>query len=60
MRNTRHQGALAEAIFNGLRGYFESNPPVGTRFAQQVRRSTMASVLAAPASDAAATTGHTR
>jgi len=59
LRNTRHQGALAEAIFNGLRGYFESNPPVGTRFAQQVRRSTMASVLAAPASDAA-TTGHTR
>ena len=60
LRNTRHQGALAEAIFNGLRGYFESNPPVGTRFAQQVRRSTMASVLAAPASDAAATTGHPR
>jgi N-acetylmuramoyl-L-alanine amidase len=60
LRNTHHQGALAEAIFNGLRGYFESNPPVGTRFAQQVRRSTMASVLAAPASDAAATTGHTR
>ena len=59
LRNTRHQGALAEAIFNGLRGYFESNPPVGTRFAQQVRRSTMASVLAAPPSDAAAT-GHTR
>jgi N-acetylmuramoyl-L-alanine amidase len=53
LRNTRHQGALAEAIFNGLRGYFESNPPVGTRFAQQVRRATMASVLAAPASDAA-------
>jgi len=60
LRNTRHQGALAEAIFNGLRGYFESNPPVGTRFAQQVRRSTMASVLAAPASDATTTTGHTR
>jgi N-acetylmuramoyl-L-alanine amidase len=59
LRNTRHQGALAEAIFNGLRGYFESNPPVGTRFAQQVRRSTMASVLAAPVSDAAAS-GHTR
>jgi N-acetylmuramoyl-L-alanine amidase len=54
LRNTRHQGALAEAIFTGLRAYFESNPPVGTRFAQQIRHATVASVLAAPASDAPA------
>jgi N-acetylmuramoyl-L-alanine amidase len=48
LRNTRQQGALADAIFAGLRGYFEQNPPAGTRFAQ-ARRSTVASVLAAPA-----------
>jgi N-acetylmuramoyl-L-alanine amidase len=45
LRNARHQAALAEAIFTGLRGYFEANPPVGTRFAQ-ARRSTVASVAA--------------
>jgi N-acetylmuramoyl-L-alanine amidase len=47
LRNTRHQAALADAIFGGLRSYFEANPPVGTRFAQ-AHRPTMASVLAAP------------
>jgi N-acetylmuramoyl-L-alanine amidase len=51
LRNARHQSALAEAIFTGLRGYFEQNPPVGTRFAQ-ARRSTVASVAAASATDA--------
>jgi N-acetylmuramoyl-L-alanine amidase len=34
LRNTRHQAALADAIFDGLHNYFESYPPVGTRFAQ--------------------------
>ena len=48
LRNTRHQGALADAIFAGLRGYFVTNPPVGTRFAQARRGTTVASVLAAP------------
>jgi N-acetylmuramoyl-L-alanine amidase len=48
LRNTRHQAALAEAIFDGLHHYFETYPPVGTRYAQS-RRSTVASVLAAPA-----------
>jgi N-acetylmuramoyl-L-alanine amidase len=52
LRNTRHQAALADAIFAGLRGYFTSNPPGGTRFAQ-AHRPTMASVLAAPGGDAA-------
>jgi N-acetylmuramoyl-L-alanine amidase len=52
LRNTRHQSALADAIFAGLRGYFTSNPPGGTRFAQ-AHRPTMASVLAAPGGDAA-------
>jgi N-acetylmuramoyl-L-alanine amidase len=44
LRNTRHQAALADAIFNGIHSYFESNPPAGTRFAK-ARRSTVASVL---------------
>jgi N-acetylmuramoyl-L-alanine amidase len=46
LRNTRHQAALAEAVFNGLHNYFESYPPVGTRYAQ-ARRSTVTTVLAA-------------
>jgi N-acetylmuramoyl-L-alanine amidase len=52
LRNTRHQAALADAIFAGLRGYFTANPPGGTRFAQ-AHRATIASVMAAPAADAA-------
>src|ERR1700722_2812812 len=52
LRNTRHQAALADAVFAGLRGYFQANPPVGTRYAQ-AHHATMASVLAAPGTDAA-------
>ena len=48
LRNTRHQAALADAVFAGLRGYFQANPPGGTRYAQ-AHRATVASVLAAPA-----------
>ncbi|HUI59291.1 MAG TPA: N-acetylmuramoyl-L-alanine amidase, partial [Steroidobacteraceae bacterium] len=48
LRNPRQQAVLADAIFSGVRNYFEQNPPVGTRFAQ-ARRSTVASVMAAPA-----------
>jgi N-acetylmuramoyl-L-alanine amidase len=58
LRNTRRQAALAEAIFDGLHTYFENYPPVGTRFAQS-RRSTVASVLAAPAAASAAAVGRT-
>ncbi len=47
LRNAREQSSLAEAIFTGVRSYFEQNPPVGTRFAQ-ARRSTVASLMAAP------------
>jgi N-acetylmuramoyl-L-alanine amidase len=47
LRNAKHQGKLADAIFAGIRGYFETNPPNGTRFAQ-MRRSTVAGVLADP------------
>lgn len=39
-----HQGRLAQAIFGGIRGYFEANPPDGTSFARARRGG---SVLAA-------------
>ena len=52
LRNTHHQGALADAIFAGLRGYFATNPPVGTRFAQARRGTTVASVLTSAPVDA--------
>jgi N-acetylmuramoyl-L-alanine amidase len=48
LKNRKHQGKLADAIFSGIRGYFETNPPNGTRFAQ-MRRGTVAGVLADPA-----------
>jgi N-acetylmuramoyl-L-alanine amidase len=34
LRSRAEQQRLAEAIFSGIRGFFESNPPPGTRFAQ--------------------------
>jgi N-acetylmuramoyl-L-alanine amidase len=46
LRNPRQQGNLADAIFAGVRSYFEQNPPAGTRFAQS-RRATIASVSTA-------------
>jgi N-acetylmuramoyl-L-alanine amidase len=45
LRNPRQQASLAEAIFAGVRSYFEQNPPAGTRFALE-RNSTIASVAA--------------
>jgi N-acetylmuramoyl-L-alanine amidase len=48
LKSSKHQAKLAEAILAGIRGYFESNPPAGTRFAQ-MRRSQLAGVIAAPA-----------
>jgi N-acetylmuramoyl-L-alanine amidase len=42
LRNPRQQVNLADAIYVGVRNYFEQNPPVGTRFAQ-TRRNTVAS-----------------
>jgi N-acetylmuramoyl-L-alanine amidase len=47
LKNARHQGKLADAIFTGIRGYFETNPPNGTRFAQ-MRRAAVAGVMADP------------
>jgi N-acetylmuramoyl-L-alanine amidase len=46
LKSTGQQAKLADAIFSGVRRYFEENPPAGTRFAQ-ARRSTVASVAAA-------------
>jgi N-acetylmuramoyl-L-alanine amidase len=48
LKNARQQANLADAIFAGVRTYFEQNPPAGTRFAQ-ARRATMASVATAAA-----------
>jgi N-acetylmuramoyl-L-alanine amidase len=48
LKSDRHQERLAETIFSGLRGYFEVNPPPGTRLAR-MRRSTLAGVMATPA-----------
>jgi len=48
LKTASHQGKLANAIFSGLRNYFERNPPPGTRFAS-LRRETMASLASAPA-----------
>ncbi|MGH8138303.1 MAG: N-acetylmuramoyl-L-alanine amidase [Steroidobacteraceae bacterium] len=49
LRSLRQQANLADAIFTGIRSYFERNPPAGTRFAQ-ARRSTVATVIAATSS----------
>jgi len=49
LKSVRYQDRLAETIFSGLRGYFEESPPPGTRLAR-LRRSTLAGVMAAPAS----------
>ncbi len=48
LKTPRYQGQLADAIFSGVRNYFEQNPPAGTRFAA-ARRATMASVSTASA-----------
>jgi N-acetylmuramoyl-L-alanine amidase len=45
LRSPRQQANLADAIFAGVRNYFEQNPPAGTRFAQ-ARRATVASAAA--------------
>ena len=47
LKSERHQARLADTIFTGLRGYFEVNPPPGTRLAR-TRRSTLAGVMATP------------
>jgi N-acetylmuramoyl-L-alanine amidase len=48
LKTDRHQERLADTIFSGLRGYFEVNPPPGTRLAK-MHRSTLAGVVVSPA-----------
>lgn len=48
LRTTRQQGKLADAIFIGVRGYFDRFPPAGTRFAQE-KHSTIASAVTSTA-----------
>jgi N-acetylmuramoyl-L-alanine amidase len=51
LRTDAHQAKLANAIFSGLRGYFEDSPPPGTLFARNRRASSGVSVvLASPTS----------
>jgi N-acetylmuramoyl-L-alanine amidase len=47
LKSGNHQERLAQTIFTGLRGYFEVNPPPGTRLAR-TRRATLAGMMAAP------------
>jgi len=42
LKSGAQQEKLANAIFTGLRGYFESNPPPGTRFASARRATQLA------------------
>ena len=35
LSNPKHQRTVAQAILNGIRGYFDDNPPPGTLFAMQ-------------------------
>jgi N-acetylmuramoyl-L-alanine amidase len=48
LKSRKGQQRLADSIFTGLRGYFEVNPPPGTRLAH-MRRSTLAGVATPPA-----------
>ncbi len=38
LRDSRHQGRLADAMLAGIRSYFYENPPPDTRIAMEVRR----------------------
>lgn len=37
LRDARHQERLAQAILNGVRRYFETNPPAGSHFAKAAK-----------------------
>ncbi|HTX24273.1 MAG TPA: N-acetylmuramoyl-L-alanine amidase [Steroidobacteraceae bacterium] len=49
LRNSDEQQKLAEAIFSGLRSYFELYPPAGTRFARDREPAPASAVLAGAA-----------
>ena len=46
LRRREHQALLADAIFSGVRGYFERNPPDGTRYARAENESRGTTALA--------------
>jgi N-acetylmuramoyl-L-alanine amidase len=48
LRRAEHRKELADAIFAGVRRYFETFPPDGTRFAQAARMGSPATARAAP------------
>jgi N-acetylmuramoyl-L-alanine amidase len=48
LKSIPHQAKIADAIFQGIRVYFEKNPPPGTRFAQ-MKRSQLAALPSLPA-----------
>jgi N-acetylmuramoyl-L-alanine amidase len=50
--NAKHQQRLAEAIYQGVRGYFYTNPPPGTLVAQLRAQSRDPSVIASAKSEA--------
>jgi N-acetylmuramoyl-L-alanine amidase len=55
----KHQQRLAEAIFQGVRGYFYTNPPPGTLVAQQRSQSHDPAVVASAKGDASTSgSGH--
>jgi N-acetylmuramoyl-L-alanine amidase len=54
LRSVAHQAKLAAAIHHGLRDYFYSDPPAGTRIAQMARREPRAE-LATTERDSSAT-----
>jgi N-acetylmuramoyl-L-alanine amidase len=53
----RHQQRLAEAIYEGVRGYFYENPPPGTLIAQLRSQSRDSTVIATAKADEAGTPG---
>jgi N-acetylmuramoyl-L-alanine amidase len=57
LSSTRHQQRLAEAIFQGVRGYFYANPPPGTLVAQVRSQSRDSTVVASAKPGEPATSG---
>jgi N-acetylmuramoyl-L-alanine amidase len=57
LSSSRHQQRLAEAIFQGVRGYFYDNPPPGTIVAQLRAQSRDSTVVASAKPGEAGTSG---
>lgn len=59
LTDPRHQQRLAEAIHQGVRGYFYTNPPPGSRIAQLRSQSSPTVVASTDADESESTTGTT-